>query len=212
MASSLQDPDYKNNFFQHPELILIHGEPTTAALIILRNEVKANTMTVFTTLGGGARGHLGLVVDAPTYTTIPDTQPYIRPVHPGPLVLAQNVTQYQIVLTRDQHQENMRLFREANAVERALIQQIVAAIDAKFVRAIRDNHTGMLIGTIPDIFDSQLVLRNTGQLTVRESMNQAEIVNLVSEGVRQALAENTVPENEDSLQEQVNSVQANDRM
>ena len=89
MASSLQDPDYKNNFFQHPELTRIHGEPTTAALIILRNEVKANAMTVFTTLGGGAHGHLGLVVDAPTYATIPNTQPYIRPVYPGPLNLAQ---------------------------------------------------------------------------------------------------------------------------
>ena len=189
----------------------------------------------------------------------------------------------------------MRLFRESNAVEHALIQQIVAAIDEKFLQAIRDNHTGMLIGTIPDISDhlfrnyghvtrqelselkkqvedfsyqasepvdvmlsemddladiaeitkspitylqkvdmayllqqrttkfssaltkwnekpeanktwdnfkthardAQLVLRNTGQLTVRESMNHAEIVNLVSEGVRQALAENTVPVNEE---------------
>ena len=45
--------------------------------------------------------------------------------------------------------------------------------------------------------DAQLVLRNTGQLTVRESMNHAEVVNLVSEGVRQALAENTVPVNEE---------------
>ena len=101
MASSLQDPDYKNNFFQHPELTRIHGEPTTAALIILRNEVKANAMTVSTTLGGGAQGHLGLVVDALTYATIPNTQPYIRPVHPDPLVLAQNATQYQIALPRD---------------------------------------------------------------------------------------------------------------
>ena len=60
--------------------------------------------------------------------------------------------------------------------------------------------------------DAQLILRNTGQLTVQESMNQAEIVNLVSKGVRQALADHTVPENADSLQEQANSVQVLDPM
>ena len=310
MASALQDPDYKNNFFQYPELTRIHGEPTTAALLTLRKEVKANALTVFTTLGGGAHGHLGLVVDANTYATIPNTVPYVRPVHPGPLVLAQNATQYQIILTREQHQEAMRLFREANAVERALIQQIVSAIDDKFLRAIRDKNTNSLIGTIPQVFDhlfsnyghvtrqelselkkqvedfsyqatdpvdvmlaevddlsdiaeiakspisdaqkvdmaylllqrttkfssaltkwnekadadktwdnfkkhardAQLILRNTGQLTVQESMNQTEIVNLVSEGVRQALAEHTAPENTDSLQEQANSVQVQDPM
>ena len=75
MASTHQDPDYKNNFFQYPELTRIHGELTTVALLTLRKRVKANALTIFTTLGGGAHGHLGLIVDATTYATIPNTIP-----------------------------------------------------------------------------------------------------------------------------------------
>lgn len=37
--------------------------------------------------------------------------------------------------------------------------------------------------------EAQTVLRSIGQLSITEGMNQTEIVNLVSEGVKQALAE-----------------------
>eukprot|EP00957_Ditylum_brightwellii_P212320 15367182-Ditylum_brightwellii.AAC.1 len=53
--------DYKNNIFKHPELTRIHGEPTTATLFALKNKVKANTQSIFSMLGGGQYGHLGLV-------------------------------------------------------------------------------------------------------------------------------------------------------
>ena len=62
MTTIYQEPDYKKQFFEHPELTKIHHEPDTQNLIIIRNEVKANAMTVHTTLGGGAYGHLGLVL------------------------------------------------------------------------------------------------------------------------------------------------------
>ena len=77
MPQQLQDQDYKNNFFEYPECTRIHGEPTTATLLTLRNEIKANAQTVDTVLGGGANGHLGLVTRGASYATIPDTAPYV---------------------------------------------------------------------------------------------------------------------------------------
>eukprot|EP00957_Ditylum_brightwellii_P150764 11479416-Ditylum_brightwellii.AAC.1 len=60
MASLKSNIDYKNNYFEYPELTPIHGEPTTTALLNLHSEVRFNTQLVDTMLGGGANGNLGL--------------------------------------------------------------------------------------------------------------------------------------------------------
>ena len=44
--------DIKQTYFDYLELTKISGEPTLAALIKLRNELKANAQAVPTTLGG----------------------------------------------------------------------------------------------------------------------------------------------------------------
>ena len=149
--STKNDIDYKNTHFEYPELTRIHGEPTTQNLITLQREIRANALTVHTVLGGGHYGHLGLVCPAATYNTIPNTQPYQRPVAPGPLEPVQGATQFQIQQPRETHAEATRLFREVLAVERTLIQQIVAAVDAKFLKALRDPVTNKITRTIPEI-------------------------------------------------------------
>ena len=82
MVTTRLEPDYKNQFFQHPELTRIQGEPNTQGLITLQNEVKTNAMAVHTTLGGGQHGHMGLVLNPAEYAAIPNNQPYQRPNHP----------------------------------------------------------------------------------------------------------------------------------
>ena len=83
---TFEDIDYKNNIFDHPDLTRIIGEPTTASLITLHQEVKANAQSVSTSLGGGANGHLGLVCSPETYQElVPGDTPYIRPTNPGRL-------------------------------------------------------------------------------------------------------------------------------
>ena len=147
-----QDIDYKNNLFEHPELTRIVGEPTTATLITLQAEVRDNAQSVQSDLGGGANGHLGLVTTPEVYLAlVPDATPYIRPANPGRLVVAEGLTQYQIAQVRDQHQEATRVFREVLGVERALIQQIVVAVEPKYLRALRTPGTNKLHQTIPEI-------------------------------------------------------------
>ena len=147
-----QDPDYKNHFFEHPKLPKIHNEQETQSLVIIRNEIKVNAMTARTTLGGGAYGHLGLVLTPAQYEQVPNSTPYHKPEHPGALDIPNSATQYQSAALRDQHQEEICLFREDTSVELALIQQIVAAIEPKYLRALRDSMTYQFSKTIPEIF------------------------------------------------------------
>ena len=153
MKSAFEDIDYKNNIFDYPDLTRIIGEPTTSSLITLRNEVKANAQSVHSTLGGGENGHLGLVCSPEIYNTIvPGETPYVRPNNPGPLNIQGDETQFQIAQRRDEHAEATRLFREVLGVERALIQQIVTAVEAKYLKALRNSVTNKITKTIPEIF------------------------------------------------------------
>ena len=45
------------------------------------------------------------------------------------------------------------MFQEFLGVERALIQQIVAAIEPKFLKALRNSVTKKILQSIPDIFE-----------------------------------------------------------
>ena len=154
MTSHCTDVDYKNNIFEYLNLTRIIGEPTTAALITLRNEVKANAQAVHSTLGGGEHGHLGLVCLPETYATLVlGNTPYIKPTNPGQLVIDGTETQYQITQCRDEHTEALRVFQEYLGVEHALIQQIVAAIKPKYLKALRNSVTNKIIQSIPSIFD-----------------------------------------------------------
>jgi len=148
------DIDYKNNQFEYTELTRIIGEPSTATLIILLKEVRANASSVHTDLGGGADGHLGLVCTPAVYLTlVPNGAVYVRPANPGRLQLLQTMTQYAIAQARDEHAEATRVFREVLGVERALRQQIVTAVDPKYLRALRTPGTNKLTHTIPEIFE-----------------------------------------------------------
>ena len=154
MGSAYENIDYKNNIFEYPELTRIIGEPTTASLITLLNEVKTNAQAVHTTLGGGAHGHLGLVCSSTTYATlVPSNTPYERPRNPERLQIEGTETQYQIAQRNQEYQEALRLFREVISVERAIIQQMVAAIEPKYLKALRNTVTNKITKTIPEIFE-----------------------------------------------------------
>ena len=150
---SSRDINYKNTHFEYPELMRIHDEPSTTQLITLKREVSANALSVNTSLGGGQYGHLGLISPTAAYSLLPNTQPYVRPTNPGPINVPQNATQFQIAQLQDQHEEATHRFREVLAVEQTLTQQIVAALDQKFLKAIRHPATNKITCSIPDIFN-----------------------------------------------------------
>ena len=158
MAASI---DYKGSF-EYPNITKIHGQPTYETLQTLLNELKSNTGSIPSTLGGGANGHLGLVLDARQYSMI-SRFPYIRPIFPGPLIIPPNTPPQMAVLFQSQHKEHMRIYREVQGVENALRQQITGAIDKDYLLALRNRNTNSITMSIHEVL--RYLFRIFGKIT-----------------------------------------------
>ena len=80
-SSSSGGIDYHSIYFAFPNLTPINSEPDADNLIKLKNQLKANAFSVPLNLGGGAHGHLGLVLTPQTYAMVSNL-PFIQPAHP----------------------------------------------------------------------------------------------------------------------------------
>ena len=90
---------------------------------------------MYSNLGGGTHGHLGLVLMTSQYAAISTTD-FTRPYHMGPLAIPSAATVVQRSTLRDAHIEDLQFFREVMGVEQALIQQIVATIEATYLEDV----------------------------------------------------------------------------
>jgi hypothetical protein len=111
--------NYRETYFEFPELTRIQGEPNAESLFKLRNELKANAQAVYSNLSDGAHGHLALVISDAQYAVL-TALPFVRPVHPGPLAIPAGTTAAMSTVLKETHQETIRLFREVQGVEKAL--------------------------------------------------------------------------------------------
>eukprot|EP00957_Ditylum_brightwellii_P211860 15366685-Ditylum_brightwellii.AAC.1 len=278
--------DYKSTMFEKPELTHIHGEPTMSSILILQNKIIANSQTLYTTLGGGMNDHLGFTMTTSNYAIVPGTTAYIcppQPVHVCPT----GGTQYQITQAKEQCYKDLCLFNECNTIEKILIQQIIDAVDATYLTAIRDPITHQVKSTIPiilkhlfdnygdfmaeelrelqeqvenltyqptklidtifaksntlaektqkyksdlnawnyrasasktwkkfktDMREAQKVLHCTGELTIQDAINQMEIVNMVVEGIQQAMKNPPQTILDEHYQETANLLEENSTM
>ena len=99
--------DYKTTNFEYPTLTKISGQPNYELLKSIKDELKANAASVPSNLGGGSNGHLGLVLSDVEYLTVSPIA-YIRPTHPGPLVIPAGppaVPQYLRTEMREDHKK-----------------------------------------------------------------------------------------------------------
>ena len=97
--------------FEKPTLTKIIGTPTYLTLIKLKNELKANVLSVPSHLGGSNHGHLGQVLTAAEYERIAPGTPYIKPAHPGDVVIPPFALDAVQILER--HKEATRRYYEA---------------------------------------------------------------------------------------------------
>ena len=109
LSSSLTD--YRDLYFEHKNLTRISGEPTFVMLHQLLLELKANAVSVPSTLGGGAHGFIGINLSGPTYAilALPMT-PFVTPIHPGGLRVPIGAIQYQAALAKKVHEEATQTF------------------------------------------------------------------------------------------------------
>ena len=142
--------DYAGTYFEFPVLTKIHGEPTYENLHALKNQLKSNAQSLVSNLGGGAHGHLGLVLTSTEYALVSDVE-YEPPVHPGSLHIPAFTAQHESIQLREDHREQIRIFRETIDVEKTLIKQIVQALDPEYLQELRDDATNSIALSLPAI-------------------------------------------------------------
>jgi uncharacterized phage-associated protein len=148
---SIPAVNYRETFFPKPDLTRIIGIPTYDTLHQMQLELKSNALSVHSNLGGGAHGHLGLLMTNAQYALISDA-PYERPEHPGVLHIPHAATRVASDALKRTYDENLRVFHEVRGVEQALIQQIVTAVDEQYITAVKNRETGQFTGDIRQIF------------------------------------------------------------
>lgn len=143
--------DY-TTFFTTKTLPRIHGEPDYPQLKTLKDLLKENASRVTSDLGGGGHGHLGLILSPTEYATVSPT-PYVRPNHPGALVIPQGATQHASQVLQDTHKKQLNLFHQTIDFDNALKNQIMDALDEEYYNNLKDRTTNTMLHPIPDILD-----------------------------------------------------------
>jgi hypothetical protein len=141
-------PSVNDTYFQHKVLTKIHGQPAYESLQNISTELKANASSVPSTLGGGLHGHLGLLLSDARYITLPHAILWTTPGNPGPFVPPAAGTAAQIEAEKDVWSGRKQTFEICQATDKALIAQLVEAIDPIYLRAMLNRATGQYSGSI----------------------------------------------------------------
>jgi hypothetical protein len=136
------DHDVIIDGFPHPTIPPILGIPTYTTIAEIHLKLNANAASVYSSLGDGAHGLLALTVSVAVYNTLSATA-FVEPANPGPQpIIAAGATGPQIAAQTRAHTENHRLWKEYLATDKALKQQILAAIHETYYRTLRNRITG----------------------------------------------------------------------
>ena len=133
----------KDIAFPHKELTKLgqDAEPTAQEVRLLQQEVCANAASIGTTLGGGAHGHLELVM--PNVQCIAlgaGTPAFVRPARPP--VPAYHGPAGAVATDRENYENSLRIHVTCNNVDNKLKQLIIAVIDPIYIKVLADQLLG----------------------------------------------------------------------
>ena len=162
--------DYREKAFVYEKLTRAHVQPNIDNIVQLLTEVKRNSQTVKSILGGGQFGYLALILSTADYNIIPGTVPFVRFVHsvifdPNATTTATSVatratavaaasapTAGEIIARKLKYDKELRQYNKCQVVENTLCTQIQEAIEEDYLTVLRDSTTDVIISSIPDIF------------------------------------------------------------
>ena len=106
-----------------------------------------------TTLGGGAHGHVGLIMKATLYVTLSATA-YVDPNEP-PLTpdVPSTTTSASRKQLCDQHAEEHRILTNQVNMYDALKAQLLDVVEEPYVSELRNRYTGYMGVTTQDLLD-----------------------------------------------------------
>lgn len=170
MSDNAKQTDF-TKLFKYATLPKIHGEPDYDQLKIVKDKLKGNTTKIPSDLGGGTFRHLGLVLSPAEYANV-SAVPYIRPLHPGVLVIPVASSDQTETRLRNEHKRQLALLHETINVENALKKQISETIDDLYLEELRDPVTNTILQSIPVILTH--LLTNHGEIE-SDTLTEKEI-------------------------------------
>lgn len=128
--------------FPHPTLTPIPTKPTHTTLQLLQRELYANARAIYSTRGGGAHGHLAVIMPPADYLARVG-QAFDIPIHPGIApVHAPNATSAQITETNRQYGAALADHALYQTTGAELKKQIIAAVPNLYLAILSDNEMG----------------------------------------------------------------------
>jgi hypothetical protein len=110
--------------FPHPEVTPIVGTPTNPTIQTLQKQLYANALAIHSTRGGGANGHLAVLMPNDARAGVA----FVTPIHPGNApVHAANATGNQIIKVNGQYKQDLQDFQLFSTLQTTLKQQLLAA-------------------------------------------------------------------------------------
>ena len=94
-----------------------------------------------------------MILTPAEYYHITPTDPFTWPPNPGILVPNPVRTAAQIASAENNHRFNKKIYLETLLLERTFIQQIIEAIDTKYIAALRNPITGEITPLVPTIIE-----------------------------------------------------------
>ncbi len=128
--------------FPHPTLTSIKGKPSNTSLEVMKQEVKANAMAIFSHRGDGTSGHLRLTMTAAAYLAQTNVA-FNVPPNPGdnPIHLPA-ATGPQITEVNRLYDKALKEFTLYNKVHNALKQQVLKAVEPIYLEELADKQLG----------------------------------------------------------------------
>jgi len=128
--------------FPHPILTPIKGKPTNVTLLPLKKELYSNAIAIHSTRGGGANGHLAMLMPAATYLNRAG-EAFVIPVHPGPApVHPAGATGAQITEINRLYDKNIAEHQLYLKVATKLKNQLLQAVDKIYLSILEDPEFG----------------------------------------------------------------------
>ena len=130
--------------FEFPVLTKALGALDYQTLKAIKNELKMNTTCIDSDLGGGANGHLGMILTAIEYALVAMNTPYVRHIMPTIPIFADKTPQHEVIRRRDDFKEDKRLFKEMISLEKSLLQQLSKAIPEMYLKRFRNKDSNAI--------------------------------------------------------------------
>jgi hypothetical protein len=120
----------------------------------IRKLLQANAWDIGTHFGGGALGHLGMIVSVAAYAIVAPTHPWANPAAPGrgPEEIAAG-TAAQLAMARHLWEENGNTFCMYCTVEQALNKQIITVFQPMYLDILNDDMVGVANTSSRDMLD-----------------------------------------------------------